>query len=273
MYGYYHKAGKSWEDAKLWEATKDNPQEDINIESFLNQDNYWNMGSFKEFAKEMQLVLKADYSYPIILDEKYKLVDGAHRLVHAYLDGKTSIKGVIIKNNQFPEPDYDEVKECQNRQKFIANVEPKFKMADWIVTGDGKAYQVISVEEYFDAYILVGCDGSVIRRSIQYIDKSASIFTIENAKDGDVLSYVADEGDLWIMIYRSLYKPYKNHVHYHALLINDNFSDIGTCCIDINNLKPATKEQRDLLFVKMKESGYEWNADEKVLNKVIIYES
>ena len=114
MYGYYYKAGKSWEDVKLWEATKDNPQEDINVESFLRQDIYWNIGNFMELAKEMQLVLKADYSYPIILDEEYKLVDGAHRLVHAYLNGKTHIKGVIIRNDQWPEPDYDETKECQH---------------------------------------------------------------------------------------------------------------------------------------------------------------
>jgi hypothetical protein len=117
MYGYYYHAGKSWEDVKLWEATKDNPQENINVESFLTQDNYWNIGSFMELAKEMQLVLKADYSYPIILDEEYKLVDGAHRLVHAYIDGKTHIKGVIIRNDQWPEPDYDENKECQNTWK------------------------------------------------------------------------------------------------------------------------------------------------------------
>lgn len=111
MYGYYYKAGKSWEDVKLWEATKDNLQEDVNVESFLQQDNYWNIGSFLELAKEMMLVLNADYSYPIIIDEEYKLVDGAHRLVHAYLDGKTHIKGVIIRNDQWPEPDYDELKE------------------------------------------------------------------------------------------------------------------------------------------------------------------
>lgn len=117
MYGYYYKAGKSWEDVKLWEATKDNPQEDINVKSFLKQDNYWDIGSFMELAKEMQLVLKADYSYPIILNEEYKLVDGAHRLVHAYIDGKTHIKGVIIRDDQWPEPDYDENKECQNRWK------------------------------------------------------------------------------------------------------------------------------------------------------------
>lgn len=113
MNKYYCKAGKAWEDSKLWEATKDNPQEDINVESFLNQSNYWNIGTFKELAKEMQLVLKADYSFPIILDEDYKLIDGAHRLIHAYLDGKTHIKSVIIMNDQWPEPDYDEAKECR----------------------------------------------------------------------------------------------------------------------------------------------------------------
>ena len=116
MFGYYYKAGKSWEDVKLWEAVKGNPQEDINVESFLNQDNYWNIGSFKELAKEMQLVLKADYSFPIILDEERKLVDGAHRLVHAYIDGKAHIKGVIIKNDQWPEPDYDELKEVKKKE-------------------------------------------------------------------------------------------------------------------------------------------------------------
>jgi len=124
MHGYYYKGGKSWDVVKLWNATKDNPQKDINIETFLNQDNYWNIGSFKELAREMQSVLKADYSYPIILDEEYKLVDGAHRLVHAYLDGKTHIKGVIIRKNQFPKPDYDETKSvlekqyCENRNRL-----------------------------------------------------------------------------------------------------------------------------------------------------------
>ena len=55
---YYYKAGKTWEDVKLWEATQNNPQEDINVESVLNQDNYWNIGSFLELAKEMQIVSK-----------------------------------------------------------------------------------------------------------------------------------------------------------------------------------------------------------------------
>ena len=115
MNAYYYKAGKSWKVDKLWDATKDNVQKDINVEFFLNQDIYWNIGSFLELAKEMQSVLNADYSYPIILDEENKIVDGAHRLVHAYIDGKRSIKSVTIHPYQFPKPDYDETKECQKR--------------------------------------------------------------------------------------------------------------------------------------------------------------
>lgn len=30
---------------------------------------------------------------------------------------------------------------------------------------------------------------------------------------------------------------------------------------------PATKEQRDMLFRKMKEAGYEWNGEKKELKK------
>ena len=33
-------------------------------------------------------------------------------------------------------------------------------------------------------------------------------------------------------------------------------------------IKPATKEQRDLLFHKMKEAGYEWDALNKELKKI-----
>lgn len=114
--GYFYKGGKSWDVIKLWKATENNPQEDINVESFMRQDIYWNLGSFKELAEEMKLVLTADYSYPIILDEEYKLVDGAHRLVHAYLDRKTHVKGVIIKSDQWPEPDYDEYKSIKEKK-------------------------------------------------------------------------------------------------------------------------------------------------------------
>ena len=33
-------------------------------------------------------------------------------------------------------------------------------------------------------------------------------------------------------------------------------------------IKPATKEQRDLLFQKMHKDGYEWDAEKKELKKI-----
>jgi hypothetical protein len=37
---------------------------------------------------------------------------------------------------------------------------------------------------------------------------------------------------------------------------------------ELNSVSPATKEQRDLLFQKMKEAGYEWDTEKKELRKV-----
>jgi hypothetical protein len=44
---------------------------------------------------------------------------------------------------------------------------------------------------------------------------------------------------------------------------------LNDCCyvgdVSRDDYAPATKEQRDLLFHKMKEAGYEWNAEKKEL--------
>lgn len=143
--------------------------------------------------------------------------------------------------------------------------EPMFKVCDWIVSPNGVCWHIDKIE---DGRYYVSCETG---ECADWPISSESIYhqwTIQDAKNGDVLSYVTDEEDLWIMIYWSLYEPYEGHVHYHALLVNDNFDDKGTCCICIDDLKPATKEQRELLFQKMKEEGYEWDADTKQLKKI-----
>ena len=144
-------------------------------------------------------------------------------------------------------------------------IESKFMVGDWVIQENIGVYKVIEICKSWYEVI----DSEDNHYSISF-DKECMchLWTIEDAKEGDVLSYVTDEEDLWIMIYWSLYKPYKGHVHYHALLVNNDFSDKGTCCIDIDYLKPATKEQQDFLFQKMKEAGYEWNAEKKVLKKI-----
>ena len=151
----------------------------------------------------------------------------------------------------------------QEEQKPADKVEPKFKVGDWVVY-DHRTYQVVELPKEGYINLCLRRNGKIEFAPSTYCRH----WTIQDANDGDVLSYITDEEDLWIMIYRSLYEPYEGHVHYHALLVNDNFTDKGTCCICIDDLKPATKEQRDLLFQKMKEAGYEWDAEKKELKKI-----
>lgn len=156
--------------------------------------------------------------------------------------------------------------EWNAEKKVLKNLKPKFNVGDWIVSANGKVNQVISVDADnvdFDGYTL---DDGVYFSGTWC--NCYHLWTIKDAKEGDVLSYETDDGDLWIMIYWSLYEPYEGHVHYHALLVNDGFTDKGTCCICIDNLKPATIEQHELLFRKMKEEGYQWDKNKKELIKL-----
>ena len=172
----------------------------------------------------------------------------------------------------------DEIRfEKQGEQKPADKVEPKLKVEKdkWYVC-IRDLYDNYGTKAFYkgDVYYSTKNEtlipgNSNVPYEIKYcVEDYFRLWTIQDAKDGDVLAYVTDEDALWIMIYRSLYEPYEGHVHYHALLVNDNFSDKGTCCICINDLKPATKEQRDLLFAKMKEAGYEWDAEKKELKKI-----
>ena len=145
-----------------------------------------------------------------------------------------------------------------------------------------KFYQIKNITE--QEYTLVGYDGSVITRPIQDVDRLASAFTIQDGKDGDVLalSWLEDK-NLWekIIIFKKYHSEgikgicsmpcvegYGNTFKNGKLAFTDEevpyHSKTWTC-----NLHPATKEQRDLLFQKIKEAGYEWDAEKKELKKLV----
>ena len=128
-----------------------------------------------------------------------------------------------------------------------------------------KFYQIKNVTEH--EYTLVGCDGSVIIRPIQEVDKTASVFTIEDAKDGDVLAT-----NDWVFIFKGI----NNNNNISCYCHYDYDEDMQIFNVDTNcymttgsSIYPATKEQSDLLFSKMKEAGYEWDA-EKTEVKLLI---
>ena len=133
--------------------------------------------------------------------------------------------------------------------------EPKFKAGDWVVRDEVTA-QVITVTN--DGYM----DSLLRYHSFENEDKM-HLWTIQDAKDGDILATLAG-----VFIYNG----------------NNGGGSCPGCYCGINTLGrfkagvehhwtgkkvyPATKEQRDHLFQKMKEAGYEWDADKKELRKI-----
>lgn len=170
--------------------------------------------------------------------------------------------------------------ETQSEQKPADKVEPKFKVGDWIVSEcDNVAYvESISKTKVFTHsldsvknlpaswYNLQCIDGYHERVSIDYVDRCWRLWTIQDAKDGDVL--VTESRPFIFRGFLDICYP-GHPVAYCGINIENNFyitsNNYGHWTN--NSCLPATKKQCDFLFLKMKEAGYEWDAEKKELKK------
>ena len=147
--------------------------------------------------------------------------------------------------------------EKQGEQKPTDKVEPKFKNGKWIVW-QNKCYKV----NYNGCgYELIDQNG--LSTSLEYgtVEESAHLWTIQDAKDGDVLK----EDSCTFIIERM---KSDGTAIIHCCLFDDGDFELGsTLGFDVDSTYPATKEQRDLLFQKMKEAGYEFDFEKKELRK------
>lgn len=149
--------------------------------------------------------------------------------------------------------------EKQGEQKPVDKVEPKFRDGDWVIDDDENVFR-ITIDN--NRYQLETLEGKSCHCSHKIIERKFRLWTIQDAKDGDVLAY--NDGSLTIFHYRLSGLDaglYMSHV-----LLTDKIEFKQTCAI--NNVHPATKEQRDLLFQKIHEAGYEWDAEKKELKKI-----
>ena len=153
--------------------------------------------------------------------------------------------------------------EKQGEQKPTDKIEPKFKVGDWIIhnTSPDLIYYVESIlSPQSDCYCLEHNGGTMLMNFSE--DNDYHLWTIQDAKDGDVLA-TKDAVFIFKHIDKtglSLCKSYCEVIGNSELGLGFDFS--------INGVTPAAKEQRDLLFAKMKESGYEWDAEKKELKKI-----
>ena len=158
---------------------------------------------------------------------------------------------------------YLEVSDIYPKQKVLApKVEPKFNVGNWAVSRlDGKARQISEVhcDEYNKYYIVEGNE-----YNIEEYDRLHHFWTIEDAKDGDILA--CRNG--WTCIFKRLND---NVFSSHCFIDSGGwFCEDGGQAHTLEksiNIHPATKAQRELLFTKMKESGHEWDVDKKEIIK------
>ncbi len=153
--------------------------------------------------------------------------------------------------------------EKQGEQKPADKVEHKFEIGDWVVY-DHRAYQVVELPK--EGYINLGLRGN---GKIEFAPSTyCRPWTIQDAKDGDVLEY---QGEIFII--RELKKKViaSRTIEYYCCYDGEHFINNSIYSLmddDLVNIYPSTQEQHNLLFQKMKESGYEWDAEKKELKKI-----
>lgn len=151
--------------------------------------------------------------------------------------------------------------------EIVESQKPKFKVGDWVIDKQGIVHQIANVVEnvtnHTYGYDIVG--GGYFNDNTEGI----RLWTIQDAKDGDVLA-CGDEVSDCPFIFHNLNKKLNPRSYCGVNTICDfqeNDENGGSWC-DSEEVRPATKEQRDFLFSKMHEAGYEWNADKKELKKI-----
>ena len=166
-----------------------------------------------------------------------------------------------------PQPVLEPIKEekAGNNNK----VETKFKVGDWVVSPNGVYWHIDAIQNgRYEVTTDTGQCGNWPLDTNIY-----RLWTIQDAKDGDVLaSELCDSIILFKGIKDNNIDFYCDYDFSKIDIPGDRFAvnngqHYGSV-EDSKDFHPATKEQCDLLFQKMYEAGYEWDAEKKELKKI-----
>ena len=144
-------------------------------------------------------------------------------------------------------------------------VEPKFHEGEWVVLTAGElstTLQIVKVDTNKRLYWFN--DNSYL----PIVDEEClHLWTIQDAKDGDVLYCKSGKTEFIVIL-----KDISRNGNINSYCRYNSWCGFGVDIPNVmsisNNPKPAIKEQRDLLFQKMKEAGYEWDVELKKVSKI-----
>lgn len=169
-----------------------------------------------------------------------------------------TLKNALADQGLKYDPDMGIVEISPDTEEGIPH-ELKFKEGDWVVSPNGVYWHIDAIQN--GRYQVSSDSGECAEWPLD--TNIYHRFTIQDAKDGDVL-----DANGAVFLYG---EHDKNYVyHYCGINLANEFvvaCDEHKIWYIISKVHPATKEQKDTLFSKITEAGYEWDAENKVLKK------
>lgn len=184
---------------------------------------------------------------------------------------KTIGESLNISTTEECEKYHKAIDSCLDNKEVINMSQPKFKVGDYVANDDSSVVaqiEGVSTDGIYYTFKIIKPSISYTAPNCEFVDRYYHLWTIEDAKEGDVLSYNDGHGNDCIELIKSITDK---KIEFWFCLTNGNRYEVFDGIIPYTNLvsredaTPATKEQRDLLFQKMKEAGYTWDAKKKEL--------
>ena len=207
--------------------------------------------------------IEKDCTYPIILSVQEGGSATFTGLVKFTKEGCFFTESTDVECLLFPS------KEQRDWSKFTASwykklVEPKFKVGDWIISSVLGTARIIGVNDS-NEYQLEYIDSKQKFSSIDYVNYAYDKWTIQDAKDGDIIRL------------GTVTAIFKKYISQEKCICYCSFCKDGGFEIPIENgednvygcynATPVTKEQCDSFMKVMNDDGYEWDIKKKELNK------
>ena len=147
-----------------------------------------------------------------------------------------------------------------DEQKSVDTVEPKyvpkFHEGDWVISrltkNEPRQIAEVTEEGYKTTY------GGWIGSSFE---KDMRLWTIQDAKDGAVIC----SGQIILLFKKWEDSDWNFVIAYAGIDVSGKLQITNGHWLIANDSHPDTKEQRDILFQKMNEAGYEWDSRSKEL--------
>ena len=154
---------------------------------------------------------------------------------------------------------------------IIEEVEvPKFSVGNWMVPYNEYIPRLITAVTN-DCYELEDVNGHKISICHRTIENLCRLWTLKDAKPGDVLTIIEDKRSF---IFKGCLD--KDHPNYPTAFCGidrlNNFAiSKGNYWWTNYDVRPANTTEKELFYNKVKEAGYEWNSDTLILSKIEKY--